>query len=546
MVGARATRAERAHRVALAMAFAAALGACGPVAGPAGADGLGLRHAYWRADDRLLVSDFSEIGGVASDRRFVFAASEHGVMVFDHRFQRWSAPLTVEDGFPRADLPVALEVDELTGLLWMVTRTGALYSYDVSLGNEWRWVGVIPGAPPARLVPYEGSLWIRTNSGWFESSAGGAPGRATPPAEVQTAAASGLERLERESAAFRSSGSSLTVDEWMRRFEITSAAASPDPSRWWLGTWGGGLYAYDDRMLDAQRMTFGTVGRGVSAIGETTGDGGFWFGSDGLHRRRGVAYADRELQRWTWHEAGRAGGAPAGPVYAIIESAMGTFVGGQDGLYRLVGDRWDRLTDADDLPATAVRSLAYAAGAVWAGTDRGLARIVAGSERGAYAVTRIDGTSGARINALVQADSLLWIASDRGLWRLNLTDGNLSQPPIDDARLRGRIVGLAYEAPRLYALAESALLLYDGASWTTPPVAASVAGIGRPMHLAVRNGVVWIAGAAGALGFDPTTGAETVLSVPRDIPEGPVRQVLPVAGGVWFATPAGALLIRFE
>ena len=541
----RSTR--RAPRSPLAVLAAVAMGACAPVSPASEADGLGVRHAYWRAEDRVLVSDFSTVSAVASDRRFVYAATEHGVAVFDHRMQRWTAPLTVEDGFPRADLPIALEVDEFTGLLWMITRTGALWSYDVSLGDEWRWVGVVSGAPPARLVPYEGALWIRTNSGWFESSAGGGtPGRASPPPEVQAAGLSGLERLERESAAFRSSGSSLTVDEWLRRFEITSATPSVDPSRWWLGTWGGGLYAYDDRMLDAQRLTFGTVGRGVSALAPALGDGGVWFGSDGLSGRRGVTHVGPELQRWTWFEAGRAGGAPSGPVYGLLETTMGTFAAAQDGLYRLIGDRWDRLTDSDDLPATAVRSLAWAEGAVWAGTDRGLARILAGAQPGSYGVTRIDGTSGTRINALAQVDSILWIGSDRGLWRLNLSTGALAQPPLDDARLRGRIVGLAHDPPRLYALTETTLFVNDGSNWTAPPLTASLGGIGRPTHLAARRGIVWIAGNSGALGFEAGTGAETVLSVPRDIPEGPVRQILPTDEGAWFATPAGALLVRFE
>ena len=532
----------RAARPPLVAAIALAA-ACGTTAPGASSDGLGLRHAYWRAGDRVLVSDFRDVGAVAADRRFVFAASEQGVLVFDHRFQGWLAPLTVEDGFPRADLPVALEVDPLSGTLWMVTRSGALWAHDVALGGEWRWVGSLPGTPPARLVPHEGSLWIRTGSGWFESSGGGAPTRANPPAEVQGASGSGLEQLERSSAAFRSTGSSLTVDEFLRRYEITSAAPSPNPSVWWLGTWGGGLYSYDDRMLDAEPMRYGAVGRGVAAIGVVPGDGGYWFGSDGLDMRRGVAHADRDLQRWLWHEGGREG-APGSPVHAILETEAGLFVGAQDGLYRLAGDRWERATDADGLPAPTVRALAASGGALWAGTDRGLARIQP-QGRG-FGVERVDGTTGARIHALATLDSLLWIASERGLWSLNLRTGTLAQPPLDDARLRGRVLGVAHDAGTLYALAESTLLAYDGASWTAPLVTASLAGIGRPTHLAARAGVVWIAGTAGALGFDPITGAETLFSVPRDIPEGPVRQVVPVAGGVWFATPAGALLIRFE
>lgn len=527
-----------------AFALTCAAGGCAS-GGPIGErDGLGLRHAFWRAQDRVLVTDFSMISAVAAGQRFVFAAGENGVLVYDHRFDRWEAPLTIEDGYPGTDLPVALEVDAFGGALWMATRTGALWSHDIALGDEWRWVGVLSGGAPITLVAHEGALWAHTGAGWFESGpGGGTPVRARPPAAVEELGMSDLEQLQRESAGFRSAASTLTVDEWLRRWTITSAARSPDPDRWFLGTWGGGLYAYDDRMLDARPMRYGTMGRGVSAIGETPGGGGFWFGSDGIGARRGVAHASRDLQRWSWFEAGRQG-APNGPVYAIVESETGVFVAAADGLYRQAGEQWDRLTDGDALPSTVVRSLLVAAGSVWAGTDRGLARVAGFGD--ALAATRIDGTSGARINALAQRDSMLWIGTDRGLLSLNLRTGTLAQPPLDDARLRGRIIGVAHDAPALYVLTESSLLVHDGAAWSAPPPPASIAAVGRPMHIAARNGVVWISGTAGALGFDLLTGAETLLSVPNDIPEGPVRQALPIDGGIWFATPAGALLIRFE
>ncbi|HUF12269.1 MAG TPA: hypothetical protein VMN78_04145 [Longimicrobiales bacterium] len=534
-------RPRAPRRAFVLLAFAVG---CGPASGIPG-NGLGVRHAYWRADDRVLVSEFRELGAVATDRRFVYAGGSNGVVVYDHRFQRWQPPLTLEDGFPRSDPPIALEVDEFTGILWMVTRTGALWAHHVSTSGEWRWIGVLPGGPPVRLTTHDGSLWALTSSGWFESAAGGAPpARRTAPAAVRDRTLTGLQRLERESAAFRSAGSSLTVDEYLRRYEITGAAPSPDPTEWWLATWGGGLYAYDDRMLEALPVRFGTVGRGVSAVAVVPDGGGFWFGGDGMSRRRGLAYADRDLQRWNWHEAGPEG-APAGPVHAVAQDEVGVFVGAQDGLYRLSGDRWDRLTDLDALPSTTVRALARSNDALWAGTDRGLVRVTVASD-GGLAALRIDGTGGTRINALAAVDSILWLATDRGLWRLNTTTGALAQPPVQDARLRGRVIGVAYDGGILYALATSALLAYDGATWSAPFVGASFEGIGRPTHLAVRDDVVWIAGAAGALAIDPISGAESLLSVPRDIPEGPVRQVLPVEGGVWFATPAGALLIRLE
>lgn len=535
---------QRARVSLSAIALACALGAaCASPGQLEERDGLGLRSTFWRADDRVLITDFSLIGAVAADQRFAFAASPNGVLVYDHRFDRWEAPLTIEDGFPATEMPVALEVDGFAGTLWMTTRTGALYAHDVAREDEWRWLGVLPGAPPVSLVGHEGSLWALTGSGWFESRGSSAPMRARPPASVLERSASHLERLERTSGGFRSAAPTLTVDEWLRRWEITAAAPSSVPAHWFLGTWGGGLYTYDDRMLDAEPMRYGSVGRGVSAIGVVPGDGGFWFGGDGLDRRRGLARASRDLQRWSWFEAGRQR-APNGGIYAIVESELGVFVAAADGLYRQDGDSWDRLTDGDALPSATVRSLLIAGGAVWAGTDRGLARVAVAGD--ALAATRIDGTSGARINALAQRDSMLWIGTDRGLLSLNLRSGALAQSPREDPRLRSRIVGIAHDAPMLYVLTESALLAWDGASWTAPPPPASLAAIGRPTHLAARDGVVWISGAAGALGFDIVTGAETVLSIPRDIPEGPVRQALPIGGGIWFATPAGALWVEFQ
>ena len=45
------------------------------------------------------------------------------------------------------------------------------------------------------------------------------------------------------------------------------------------------------------------------------------------------------------------------------------------------------------------------------------------------------------------------------------------------------------EVTVLYALAESTLLAYDGANWSALPLAASLAAIGRPTHVAARDGL---------------------------------------------------------
>ena len=87
---------HRARVCLYAIALTSALGgSCASGGQTEERDGLGLRHAFWRADDRVLITDFSMVGAVAAGQRFAFAASENGVAVYDHRFERWEDPLTI-------------------------------------------------------------------------------------------------------------------------------------------------------------------------------------------------------------------------------------------------------------------------------------------------------------------------------------------------------------------------------------------------------------------------------------------------------------------
>ena len=54
----------------------------------------------WGPEDRVLISDFSEIDAVAASPWLVFAATPHGLLVYDRTARGFKPPVTSLDGYP--------------------------------------------------------------------------------------------------------------------------------------------------------------------------------------------------------------------------------------------------------------------------------------------------------------------------------------------------------------------------------------------------------------------------------------------------------------
>src|SRR5687767_7508028 len=245
---------------------------------------LGVSEAsaqIWRPDDRILITSFLNARGLATDHQHVWVATDNGLEVYDVAFKRWLAPSTIEDGYPVREGPGRIAYDSRLRVLWLVTQAQTLYAWSPVMQTwERRFNTDLPPELRAHLLR--------------------APNERDPAWQV-------LQNIVRRDATGR---------QW----QISDLIAADRSGTYWAAIYGNNFAFADTRNLSTQPYTFGTLSRGVSAIGIDAGD--LYFGGDGTAMRTGVTKADTTLQRWTQFEA-RVSVGPQQRVRALTSSAHG-------------------------------------------------------------------------------------------------------------------------------------------------------------------------------------------------------------------------------
>ena len=54
----------------------------------------------WRPDERSMITDFSYVRALAATPEWLFAATTHGLVIYDRRRHAWQPPVTLLDGYP--------------------------------------------------------------------------------------------------------------------------------------------------------------------------------------------------------------------------------------------------------------------------------------------------------------------------------------------------------------------------------------------------------------------------------------------------------------
>jgi len=477
----------------------------------------------WAPEQRVIISDFSTIVGVATDGWRIYAASANGLITYDPARQAWDPPVTLEDGYPVLEQPSALAWSPAEQALVLGTRPGRLWRLDAVAGRVDP-LAAVPGAVVELRASSAGDLYVRTPSGWFALLAGSMVPRpvASLPAGVGIPADERLQSL----------GGVLGLDQGMRRWPITGWTAGTRPDEYYVGTAGGGLLRVDLRTLETTALPYGASGRGISALARVGNT--LWFAGFPASPGRGrLASADAGLQRWSWPDPQRYQ-IPGQDVTVMTDLLGGLWVGAGDGLYhnRPGETGWDRFDTRTGLPSSSVTALATADSALWIGTRQGVC-LWQGTSCGPTLLP------GQEVTALSYCDGALWIGTDRELLRATASELTQVEPP----GFSGRVRALACLRGSLYVAGLRTLLVRERGDWR-PPV--PIGGSGTVRTMIATDAAVWVGGDGGAARWDPATGEWSAYLVGSDVPVGPVFGVLPAGNELWLATPIGALRLELR
>ncbi len=487
---------------------------------------------FWRAEDRVLISDFSRITGLARDHTTLYGVTPNGLIVYDITTRRFLAPLTQEDGFPQRERPLAVAYSPSEFRVLIGTSSGGLHTLTTGSArfeNVTRLNGAVTRLLSSRD---DADTYAETTQGWYRLRNGSFfPEPVTgPPASAQMPGSSDpyLRSMIGSAGSVPGRGTA----------PVAAIEADRSPGSYFAGTLGNGLVHLDTRALTPTRLPFGLNTRGAGAVAAWRGR--VWFGGDARTNAGPLVSATPELSQF--QEYPPSTGAPQDLVTALLGTDSALWVGTSTGLYSFAGppgrERWQPRPFAG---ADRVTSLAADTGrgrtGVFVGTDHG-----AGRMSGAGVWTPI--LEGPYVFGLEVSADTLWMATGLGIVAYPL-DGSGSA-----AALRGGgtpaepVLDIRATADTLYAVTAESVYRRGSAGWSLPDRAPSQR-LGPLGRVRTDGSTVWVLGTLGFAMKRAQSGVWSYHSAPEDIPEAPVRDLLRHGDVMWLATPAGALRIPF-
>lgn len=442
-----------------------------------------------------MISDFSVIEAVAASSWYVYAATPHGLLIYDRVSRRFRDPVTAIDGYPPQRVRRAF-ADPTANAVWLDLGAGAGYlRYDVD-GRAWT-----SGTPTSTT----GTLTVE------------AALASAPLADAMRAA--------------------ILTDQRLRTHQFTAAAATPDRPEIFFGTDGLGLVRVEKQTGEWEVLSFGLLAPTVGAV--TRVPSGVWSATSALPgraQRRGLSWVASDLSASRTSEGGRAA-LGFSFLYArrLLADGDHLWIASEQGVLRVdstgFGARqWD-LPDAI--------CLARSPRGIWAGTARGLSLITADERVQDIAPSSIT------ITSLLAAGDTLWVGTSSGLARVVPGSTEMTTPAelSDRPRLRVTIYALARLQDTIIMATEREILWRDPTTqaWTPVPLPPA---LGIPTALATTpQGGLWIGGTRGLAQADIRSGLMQVHSVPFEIPA-PVRDLVADRDYLWAATDSGLVRIQ--
>jgi hypothetical protein len=507
---------------------------------------LSAQTQIWRPEDRVLISDFSIVQAVAASPWVVYAATRHGLLLYDRRAERWQLPVTSLEGYPAARVSLAL-ADPAGNAVWLGTTDGwARYDGDIR-----RWdTGPIAGGVSGMMLDARdpgGGIFLRGFSGWSYLPRGALlpqPGMPLPPPDQRIQPLDVTTALATAPMA-QALRTFILTDPQLRTYQFTSAARTPDESTIYLGTNGLGVVRVDPMSGQWAPLRFSLLDVGATAL--APGPDGVWAASSGAALlgsggRSGVTWLPQDLSSTTPTEPRPGNGLGTAVIRRLLATRDALWLATDGGVFRLDprSGTTRRFTLGDGLPSEDVRCLAPAPDGVWVGTTRGLAVITTGAKPG---VQRVGQFAQPVLSLLAQNESL-WVGSVVGLGLLppGAADVLLPAEVAAEPALRAPVVALARSGDTLVAVLEDQVAWRDPVShaWT---VLRPRAALGTLSAAAGDAGGIWIGGSIGLAFWNVGSGSFRGASIPGDLPA-PVRDVAVTAPWVWVATDSGVVRLR--
>ena len=443
--------------------------------------------AQWRPEERVLVSDFSYIDAVAASPWLVFAATRHGLLIYDRVARSWKPPVTTLDGYPTARVRSAV-VDPSGNAVWL------------GIGGLDGWV----------RYDVDARMWTRG---------------AAPPAGQALSVEAALARAPAADAI----RALILTDPRLRSYQFTAAASTPDRPDLYFGTNGMGLVRVDAQTGEWEALPYGLLATGVGAIAPA--QDGIWAATNaraGGGERRGLTWVAADLSATRPAEGG---GAALGFTFLVarrlVTTAGALWLATEQGVLQI--DPGTMRARAYDLPQAT--SLTPAPDGVWVGTTRGLSVVTRDG--------RVARVSDVPVLSLVAVRETLWVGTNAGV--VMMPPGNAD--PAQVAALSQPIFAVARARDTIVAATDRSLLWRDPATGAWKELPLSLA-LGRPTALAADpDGGVWIGGTQGLARADLGRAFVRTLTVPVDLPA-TVRDVLADQDYLWVATDSG--LVRFD
>lgn len=507
--------------------------------------GLSAQTQVWRPEDRVVVSDFSVVDAVAASPWVVFAATRHGLLLYDRRAGTWRFPITSLDGYPADRVRLAL-ADPAGTAVWLATAGGwARYDADLRRWEE----GVSPGGVTGLMLDARdpgGGIFLRSPSGWSYLPRGALmplPGTPLPPPaqRIQPLDVTTALAMAPMAQALRTL---ILTDPRLRTYQFTSAARTADQNTLFLGTNGLGLIQLDPTVGQWEPLRFSLLD--VGAVALAPGPDGVWAASMALTPggRTGITWLPQDLASTSTAEPRPGSGLAAATIRRVLASRDALWLATDAGVFRFDprSGRTRRFTLGDGLPSEDVRCLARAPDGVWVGTARGLAVITADA-RGEGGIQRVGQFAQPVLSLLAQGESL-WVGSAVGLGLLppGADDVRLPAEVAAEPTLRAPIVALARQGDTLVAALPDQVAWRDPATRTWAPLRPRAA-VGTLTAAAGGAGGIWLGGTIGLAFWNIGQGSFQGASVPGDLPA-PVRDLAVTPPWVWVATDSGVVRLR--